>query len=191
MTFKRVFLLILDSLGVGETTDAINYNSVGANTLKHVNENKTLFVPNLEKIGFMNTINLEENNEVDAYYTIAHPINKGIDSLSGHYEIMGVKNEIPFETFSNAFDTNLLEKIASITGRRIIGNVCCTNDKIIKDLGDNEKAFASLIIYTSGDSNMQIAAHEDAIPMSTLYDYADKIKEFLDRNKLNVSRVII
>ena len=190
MTFKRVFLLILDSLGVGETTDALNYNSVGANTLKHINDNENLFVPNLEKIGFMNTINLEENNEVDAYYTIAHPINEGIDSLSGHYEIMGVKNEIPFETFSNAFDTNLLEKIASITGRRIIGNVCCTNDKIIKDLGDNEKAYASLIIYTSGDSNMQIAAHEDAIPMSTLYDYADKIKEFLDKNQLNVSRVI-
>ena len=97
MTFKRVFLLILDSLGVGETTDALNYNSVGANTLKHINDNENLFVPNLEKIGFMNTINLEENNEVDAYYTIAHPINEGIDSLSGHYEIMGVKNEIPFD----------------------------------------------------------------------------------------------
>ena len=96
MTFKRVFLLILDSLGVGETTDAINYNSVGANTLKHINDNENLFVPNLEKIGFMNTINLEEKSEVDAYYTIAHPINEGIDSLSGHYEIMGVKNEIPF-----------------------------------------------------------------------------------------------
>lgn len=190
MTFKRVFLLILDSLGVGETTDALNYSSVGANTLKHINEKEGLFVPNLEKIGFMNTINLEDNKDVEAYYTIAHPINEGIDSLSGHYEIMGVKNETPFDTFSNAFETDLLQKIAEITGRRIIGNVCCTNDRIIKDLGDSEKDFASLIIYTSGDSNMQIAAHEDAIPIQTLYEYAERIKEFLDHIKMNVSRVI-
>ena len=85
MKFKRIFLMVLDSLGVGETTDAINFNDNGANTLKHVNEACGLFIPNLKKIGFLDTINLSDNPNVDAYYTIAKPINAGKDTLNGHF----------------------------------------------------------------------------------------------------------
>ena len=84
MKFKRIFLIVLDSLGVGEALDADSYNSKGANTLGHIVEKKDLFVPNLQKLGFLNTLTLN-NQESEAYYTIARPKNKGVDSLSGHY----------------------------------------------------------------------------------------------------------
>ena len=102
MKFKRIFLMVLDSLGVGEAPDAVNFGDVGANTLGHVNEKCDLFIPNLKKIGFLDTLNMNENKTVDAYYTIAKPINAGKDTLNGHYEMVGIKNDIPFKTFNEA-----------------------------------------------------------------------------------------
>ncbi len=189
MQFKRIFLIILDSLGVGETKDAYKYNSIGANTLGHINDMKKLFIPNLKKIGFLNTINMTDD-ETDAYYTIAHPSNAGCDSLSGHYEILGVRNEVAYDTFPNAFDIEFLKKISQVTDRRIIGNICCTNDSIIKNLGDSERNYGSLIVYTSGDSNIQIAAHEDAIPIDTLYQYCERIRALTIKENLRISRII-
>ena len=189
MQFKRIFLLILDSLGVGESKDAYKYNSIGANTLGHINDMNKLFIPNLKKIGFLNTINMTDD-ETEAYYTIAHPSNAGCDSLSGHYEILGVRNEIPYDTFPNAFDIEFLKKIAQVTDRRVIGNICCTNDSIIKNLGDSERNYGSLIVYTSGDSNIQIAAHEDTIPIDTLYQYCERIRALTIKENLRISRII-
>ena len=82
MKFKRIFLMVLDSLGVGETSDALNFGDNGANTLGHINEQCDLFIPNLKKIGFLDTLNMNENDKVEAYYTIAKPINAGKDSLN-------------------------------------------------------------------------------------------------------------
>lgn len=96
MKFKRVFLIVLDSLGVGETTDATSYNDKGANTLGNILKNYDLFVPNLKKLGFLNTLTMN-NKESDAYYTIARPKNKGKDSLSGHYEIILLKIIFPIK----------------------------------------------------------------------------------------------
>ena len=103
MKFKRIFLMVLDSLGVGETSDAAKFGDTGANTLGHVLEKNNLFIPNLKKIGFLDTLNMSENQNVDAYYTIAKPINAGKDTLNGHYEIVGIKNNIPFKTFNQGF----------------------------------------------------------------------------------------
>ena len=191
MNFNRIFLIVLDSLGVGEAKDAFQYNSVGASTLGHINEKHPLFTPNLNKNGFMNLLNMTDDNKTEAYYTICHPANKGVDSLSGHYEIVGVKNNEEFQIFPKAFDIELLKEISKITGRRVIGNVCCSNDTIIKQLGDAERNYESLIIYTSGDSNLQVAAHEDAIPINQLYQYCERIRA-LTANKegLNISRII-
>ena len=86
MKFKRVFLIVLDSLGAGEALDASNYGDVGACTLGHINQSCELFVPNLKKLGFLNTINMSANDDTEAYYTIARPTNKGKDTLCGHYE---------------------------------------------------------------------------------------------------------
>ena len=190
MRFKRIFLIILDSLGVGETKDAYKYNSVGANTLGHINDAYQPFIPNLKKIGFLNTVNMTDDDNAEAYYTTCTPQNSGVDSLNGHYEIVGVKNDKPFETFPKAFDMDLLKTISRITGRRIIGNLCCTDDSIIKKLGDAERNFGSLIIYTSGDSNLQVAAHEDTIPIKVLYQYCERIRAITLKENIRISRII-
>ena len=96
MKFKRIFLMVLDSLGVGETADAASFGDTGANTLDHVYEECDLFIPNLKKIGFLDTLKMNDNDKVEAYYTIAKPINAGKDTLNGHYEIVGIQNNIPF-----------------------------------------------------------------------------------------------
>ena len=100
MNFKRIFLIVLDSLGVGEAIDANQYNDTGANTLKHIIDNYDLFIPNLEKLGFLNTLNMSDKKDVDAYYTIAKPTNAGKDSLTSHYELMGIRSTTPFKLFS-------------------------------------------------------------------------------------------
>ena len=116
MKFKRIFLLVLDSLGVGEALDAAAYGDTGCNTLKNITNKYDLFVPNLKKLGFLDTINMTDNKDVDAYYTIARPTNIGKDSLTGHYELMGIRNTIAFKTFTEGFPLELLQKIEAATG---------------------------------------------------------------------------
>lgn len=191
MKYKRIFLLVLDSLGVGEALDAEKYNDKGANTLGHIVERTDLFIPNLKKIGFLNTLNMNEDNEVDAYYTIARPNNAGKDSLNGHYEMMGISSNIPFKTFNDGFPAEILDQIESITSRRILGNICCNNSNdVINELGEKALNYGSLIVYTSADSDLQVAAHEDTIPVSTLYEYCRKIREITLKEEWCVGRVI-
>ncbi len=190
MKFKRVFLIVLDSLGVGETTDAINFGDNGANTLGHINEQCDLFVPNLKKIGFLDTINMNENPTTEAYYTIAKPINAGKDTLNGHYEMVGIKHDVPFKTFNNGFSYDILVGIEQVTGRRVVGNKCCIDDSIIQELGERQVSYGSLIIYTSADSDLQVAAHEDCIPINTLHQYCERIRELTLKDEWRVGRVI-
>lgn len=190
MKFKRVFLLVLDSLGVGETIDAPSYNDKGANTLGNILKNYDLFVPNLKKLGFLNTLTMN-NKETEAYYTIARPKNKGKDSLSGHYEIMGIENSIPYKSFAETgFPREMLETIANETKRGIIGNVAGDSVSIINKLGDRHIETGALIIYTTCDSNLEVAAHEDIIPINELYQYAEIIREITQREEWKVGRVI-
>ena len=191
MKFNRIFLIVLDSLGVGEAVDANNYGDEGANTLGHIKENYDLFVPNLQKLGFLNTLNMDENKDVEAYYTIARPTNPGKDTLTGHYELMGVRNLIPFKTFvENGFPRELLERIELITHRRVIGNRNAEGIEIINELGERHLEYGALILYTSNGSNLCIAAHEDVIPVAKLYEYAEKIREITLSDELKVGRVI-
>lgn len=183
--------MVLDSLGVGEAVDAANYGDNGCNTLGHIKENYDLFIPNLAKIGFLNTLNMDENNSVDAYYTIARPNNAGKDTLAGHYEMMGVVSNIPFKTFNeNGFPMELIDEIEKITGRRVIGNKCSNDNQIINELGERQLNYGSLIVYTSADSDLQIAAHEDVISAELLYQYCERIREITKQEKWLVGRVI-
>ncbi len=190
MKFKRIFLMVLDSLGVGETADAVNFQDNGANTLKHINEACDLFIPNLKKIGFLDTINMSDNADVEAYYTIAKPINAGKDTLNGHYEMVGIKNDIPFKTFNDGFVFDILNGIELVTGRKVIGNKCCIDDTIIQELGERQINYGSLIVYTSADSDLQVAAHEDSIPISTLYQYCEKIRALTLEEDWRIGRII-
>lgn len=182
--------MVLDSLGVGETIDAINFQDNGANTLGHVNEKCDLFIPNLKKIGFLDTLNLSENENVDAYYTIAKPINAGKDTLNGHYEMVGLKNDIPFQTFNDGFTYDILSGIEEITGRSVIGNTCCNDDSIIQELGERQYNYGSLLVYTSADSDLQVAAHEDCIPIATLHEYCERIRALTLKEDRRIARII-
>lgn len=191
MKFKRIFLMVLDSLGVGEAIDANNYEDEGCNTLGHIKDNYDLFVPNLKKLGFLNTINMDENNDVDAYYTIARPTNMGKDSLSSHYELVGIRNSVPFKSFSEkGFPRELIDMIEAITGRRVIGNKYADGNQMIQELGERQLNYGSLILFTSADSNLQIAAHEDVIPLPKLYQYCEKIRKITMKEEWRVGRVI-
>ncbi len=190
MKFKRIFLMVLDSLGVGETADAANFGDSGANTLGHIMETCDLFIPNLKKIGFLDTVNMSENDQVEAYYTIAKPINAGKDTLNGHYEMVGIKNDIPFRTFNQGFTYDVLSSIEEITGRALIGNKMCNDDSIIQELGERQYNYGSLIIYTSADSDLQIAAHEDCIPIATLHEYCEKIRALTLKEDWRIARII-
>lgn len=189
--FKRIFLLVLDSLGVGEAVDANVYGDNGANTLKHIMDNYDLFVPNLEKLGLINTINMSDKEEIDAYYTIAKPTNVGKDSLTAHYELMGIRTVTPFKLFTEkAFPRELLEKIEEVTGKRVIGNKVINGEQIINELGERHLSYGSLIIYTSTDSTLQVAAHEDVVPIPKLYQYCEKIRKITLDPEYRVARVI-
>lgn len=191
MKFKRIFLVVLDSLGVGEALDANNYDDGGCNTLGHIREQYDLFIPNLKKLGFLNTINMDENPEVEAYYTIARPTNPGKDTLTGHYELMGVRNEIAFKTFTEkGFPRELLDRIEEVTGKRIIGNKSVDGNTILAELGERQMEFGSLILFTSNGSNLQVAAHEDVVPVAKLYEYCEKIRKITLQEEWRVGRVI-
>ena len=190
MKFRRIFLMVLDSLGVGETSDAVEFQDTGANTLGHVVETCDLFIPNLKKIGFLDTLTMSDNKDVEAYYTIAKPINAGKDTLNGHYEMVGIKNDIPFKTFNQGFTYDILSSIEEVTGRTVIGNKCCTNDSIIQELGERQYNYGSLIVYTSADSDLQVAAHDDCIPMATLHEYCERIRALTLKEDWRIARVI-
>ncbi len=191
MKFKRIFLVVLDSVGVGEAIDANNYEDEGANTLGHIRDNYNLFIPNLQKLGFLNTINMDENSDVEAYYTIAKPTNTGKDSLSAHYELVGIKNSVPFKNFSEkGFPRELIDSIETITGRRVIGNKSADPQAMIQELGERQMQYGSLILFTSSDANLQIAAHEDIIPLAKLYQYCEKIRKITMKEEWRVGRII-
>ena len=190
MKFKRIFLLVFDSLGVGETLDADLYNSKGANTLGHIVEKKDLFIPNLKKLGFLNTLTMN-NQESDAYYTIARPTNKGMDSLSGHYELMAIENNNMYKNFmETGFPRQLLENIVLETKRGIIGNLVGNHESVLEKLGERHMETGSLIIYTTGDSDLEIAAHEDIIPINELYYYAELVRHITMKEEWKIGRVI-
>ena len=190
MKFKRIFLIVLDSLGVGEAMDADSYGDKGANTLGNIKNNTNLFIPNLEKIGLLNTLTMN-NKESEAYYTIARPFNKGKDTLSGHYELMGVENNISYKKFNyQPFPKEMLEKIATTLQKPIIGNIIAPSNEIINKLAKRHMETGALIIYTTADSNLEVAAHEDIIPVQTLYSYCEIIREITKKDEWKVGRVI-
>ena len=190
MKFKRIFLLVLDSLGVGEAIDADDYNDKGSNTLGHLIDKTNLFIPNLKKMGLNNTL-LMNNGEAESYYSIARPKNKGKDCLSAHYELMGIAPTRGYNVFNyGPFPRALLEKIASAIQKPIIGNVVGDAKKNIEKLYKRQLETKSLIIYTTGDSNLEVAADETIIPLNELYSYCEIIRKITDEDNWRVTSVV-
>ncbi len=191
MKFNRIFLIVLDSLGVGEAIDAKKWNDEGANTLGHILKYNPLDYPNLEKMGFLNLVGFKDIKKTDSYYTKAHPKANGKDTLTGHLEMMGIRTIIPFRTFTETgFPKELIDELEKRTGRHIIGNCNASGTEIIKQLGEEQMRTGDLIVYTSADSVLQIAAHEDIIPLEELYKDCSIARELTLKEEWKVGRVI-
>lgn len=187
--FKRVFLIVLDSVGIGEKEDSKLYNDIGVNTFMHAIDGIDYTYPNFRKMGMFN-LTLDKNEEAIAYHLKLDEVSNGKDTLTGHLEMMDVITTKPFKTFMNGFPDEIIKKIEEISGRKVIGNCVASGTEIIKELGDRQMKTGELIVYTSADSVLQIAAHEDVIPLDELYRICSEIREFTKKEEYKVGRII-
>lgn len=186
--FKRVFLVVLDSVGIGEAPDAEKYDDVGANTFLHtIGDAYNLDV--LERLGMTELVGKHVEN-TRGLYMRAKPINLAKDTLNGHYEMMGAVQKTPYKTYPNGFPLELISKIQQATGREVIGNIAASGTQIIEDLGEMHMKTGAIIVYTSADSVLQIAAHEDVIPVEELYKICETVRELTKGDEYKIARII-
>lgn len=189
---KRIFLIVLDSFGIGEMEDAVDYGDKGTNTLRSVSTSPYFHMPNMAKLGLFNI------DGVDCADKCEHPAaviarmkeaSKGKDTTIGHWEIAGILSKKPLPTYPNGFPDDILEPFCTMTGRGYLCNKPYSGTEVIKDYGDEHVKTGKLIVYTSADSVFQIAAHEDVVPVETLYEYCRMARKLL-QGEHGVGRVI-
>jgi len=194
--FKRIFVLVLDSLGVGESDDAIKYGDLGTNTLKHLSYSKSDFsIPILQKLGIGNLTDVNNTKKTDnplACYGIMKELSVGKDTLTGHWEMMGVKVDTPFPSFTDTgFPKELIDELEKQTGHKFIGNISASGTEIIKVLGEQQLQTKELIVYTSADSVLQIACNEDVFPIEEQYRVCEIARKItLSKKEWMVGRII-
>lgn len=188
--YRRIFLVVLDSVGVNHADDSEKFGDFGANTLGHIIEKTGVNLPNLRKMGFVN-LAFDRNEETICYYMRGKEISNGKDTLTGHLEMMGINTQIPFRTFTeNGFPDELIDELERVSGRGIIGNKSASGTEIIKELGEEHMKTGKLIVYTSADSVLQIACHEEIVSLDELYDICKKAREITMRDEWKVGRII-
>lgn len=191
--FNRVHLIVMDSVGIGEAPDAHKFNDEGSHTLKHTLEGFEGTLPSLERLGLGNIAPLPVVNTVDhplAYHTKLSEASVGKDTMTGHWEIMGLNINKPFKVYPNGFPDELIEQIESLTGRKVVANRPASGTQIIDEWGEHQMKTGDLIVYTSADPVLQIAAHEDVIPLKELYDICEKVREITKDPKYLIGRII-
>jgi phosphopentomutase len=193
-TYKRVFLIVMDSVGIGEAPDAEQFGDVGSNTLGHIAERMNgLNMPNMAKLGLSNISEIEGVEKAAkplAHYTKMQEASVGKDTMTGHWEIMGLNIDTPFQVFPDGFPAELISEIESRTGRKVIGNKPASGTEILDELGAEQMETGALIVYTSADSVLQIAAHEEIVPIDELYKICEIARELTLDEKYMVGRVI-
>lgn len=184
----------MDSVGIGEAMDAERFGDKGANTLGHIAEKMNgLHMPNMAKLGLSNIEpvgGIEKANSPLAYYTKMQEASNGKDTMTGHWEIMGLNIKTPFKVFPDGFPDELLAEIEEKTGRKIIGNKPASGTEILDELGEEHMKTGALIVYTSADSVLQIAAHEDIVPIEEQYKICKLARELTLDEKYMVGRII-
>lgn len=193
MKSKRIHLIVLDSVGIGEALDAASFNDTGSHTLGHIADSMELKLPNLEKMGLGNIEKLKGINKVEkseAYWTKLAEKSVGKDTMTGHWEIAGLQIDTPFRVFPEGFPDELLEKITAYSGRKIIGNKPASGTGILDELGEEQMKTGALIVYTSADPVLQIAAHEEIIPLEELYDICAYVREITKDDPYMIGRII-
>ena len=189
---KRVFLIVLDSFGIGAAPDAADFGDTGANTALSVYKTGRLNIPNLISLGFGNIDGVDHIHPVPAPRgTVARlkELSNGKDTTIGHWEIAGIVSEKPLPTYPNGFPESVLAEFESKTGYGILCNKPYSGTEVIRDYGDEHLRTGKLIVYTSADSVFQIAAHEDVVPLEDLYTYCRQAREIL-QGEHGVGRVI-
>ncbi|MFE4811704.1 phosphopentomutase [Peribacillus simplex] len=192
--FKRIFVIVMDSVGIGEAPDADLFGDKGADTLGHIAERMNgLNMPTLAKLGLGNIREIKGIDKAQqplAYYTKMKEASTGKDTMTGHWEIMGLNISTPFRVFPDGFPELLVNELEAKMGRGIIGNVPASGTEIIERLGEEHMKTGALIVYTSADSVLQIAAHEDIVPIDELYKICEIAREVTMADEFKVGRVI-
>lgn len=195
MRFNRVFVIVLDSLGIGAMADAAKFDDVGADTLGHISDTvEHLKIPNLQKMGLANLKALKQVKPVaapTAYYMAMNEASNGKDTMTGHWEMMGIRTDKPFITFTeHGFPKELIDELQKRCGRQIIGNKAASGTVILDELGEQEINEGKLIVYTSADSVLQICGNEETMGLDNLYHYCEIARELTMRDEWRVGRVI-
>ena len=193
MKSKRIHLIVLDSVGIGEAPDAAVFHDSGAHTIGHIAENMALRLPHLEGLGLGNIADIkgiEKAISSKAYWTKLAEKSAGKDTMTGHWEIAGLQIDTPFRVFPDGFPEELLEKISSYSGRKIIGNKPASGTAILDELGPEQMETGALIVYTSADPVLQIAAHEGIIPLEELYDICEYTRQITKDDPYMIGRII-
>ncbi len=189
---KRIFLIVLDSVGIGEMPDAELFGDSGSNTLKAVSKSKYFSMPNMQRLGLFNidgvNIGEPEAAPLGAFARMTES-SQGKDTTIGHWEIAGVISPTPLPVYPRGFPEDLLKKFSEKTQRGILCNKPYSGTEVIKDYGEEHIRTGKLIVYTSADSVFQIAAHEDVVPVETLYRYCQIARDIL-KGEHGVGRVI-
>lgn len=192
--FNRIIVIVLDSVGIGEAPDAHLYGDVGTHTLAHIcEEHSTIQLPNLRKLGLANIAKLPGINEVSsptACYGKMIETSVGKDTMTGHWELMGLHVSYPFQTYPDGFPAALIQAFEQQTGRKVIGNKPASGTEILDELGERQMQTGEWIVYTSADSVFQIAAHEQVIPLDELYRACEIARELTLQPEFAVGRVI-
>jgi len=192
--FKRIFTIVMDSLGIGAEPDAAKFGDEGTDTFGHIAEKYNLTIPNLQKLGISNLHPLKGIPVAEkplGYYAVLQEASNGKDTLTGHWEIMGLKVMEPFQTFTDTgFPQELLDELTKQTGHGILGNCAASGTEILKDLGEQHIKSGDMIVYTSADSVLQIAAHEEHFGLDELYRCCHIAREITMKPEWRVGRII-
>ncbi len=194
-SWNRVFVIVIDSLGIGGAADAWEYKDQGTDTLGHIAERvEHLRIPNLQKLGLANLHPLRQAAPVEqplGYYLRLNERSRGKDTMTGHWEMMGLKTEKPFITFTDTgFPPELIEELEKRTGHKVIGNKSASGTAILEELAEEEIATGHMIVYTSADSVLQICGNEETFDLKELYRCCEIARELTMRDEWKVGRVI-
>lgn len=191
--FKRVHLVVLDSVGIGEAPDAAEFGDEGSNTLGHIATAAGLSLPNMQKLGLGNIApiqGIEPIKNAEGYYTKLEEVSVGKDTMTGHWEIAGLRIDTPFRVFPEGFPADLIEKIEQHTGRKVVANRPASGTQILDEWGAHQMETGDLIVYTSADPVLQIAAHEEIIPLEELYEICEYVREITKEDPYMIGRII-
>jgi phosphopentomutase len=193
--YKRIFTIVLDSLGVGEMSDSKEYGDIGVDTLGHISESVESFkIPNLQKLGLANLHTIKHVEAVEnplGHFMKMREASVGKDTMTGHWEMMGLKIETPFKTFTETgFPEELLEELKIRTGHNIVGNKSSSGTEILDEFGEHQINTGDMIVYTSADSVLQICGHEETFGLEELYRCCKIARELTLKDEWKVGRVI-